>query len=227
MKGLIALIVLTLGTMFIPPAYSQEDGSIFTGYDKNGYPIDTPIGGSLGEMSAPMDLALIDGADAGAGLAANSDLVRTKIAQWGDPLTPPQTRTRCIGYASGKWPWPAKGGWKTCNEWATDYKTMQVSAYIKSVSSKQIERAAVAAVKKAVTTCVGAATAAATAALFATPSPEPAARMAAAYTAGQVVFKACMTDQAGKRALAGFAADAFDLAFDFESHWSDWSGGNP
>ncbi len=38
----------------------------------------------------------------------------------------PETRTRCIGYASGKWPWPAKGGWKTCNEWATDFKQHRV-----------------------------------------------------------------------------------------------------
>ena len=40
---------------------------------------------------------------------------RTAV-QWGGP----ETRTRCIGYAWGKWPWG--GEWKTCNEWATDLK---------------------------------------------------------------------------------------------------------
>jgi|SRR5580692_6651478 hypothetical protein len=50
---------------------------------------------------------------------------RRTAVQWGGP----QTRTRCIGYASGKWP----GGttWKTCNRWATDLEqhSIDVVAY--------------------------------------------------------------------------------------------------
>jgi len=57
---------------------------------------------------------------------------RQKIAQWTDPFTPPQTRTRCVSEAWGKWPWG--GEWRTCNGWATDVRTMQVVVYLNPCS---------------------------------------------------------------------------------------------
>jgi hypothetical protein len=38
-----------------------------------------------------------------------ADIARQKIGEWGDPFTPPQSRTSCIGYASGDWPWGVGG----------------------------------------------------------------------------------------------------------------------
>ena len=60
--------------------------------------------------------------------AEAAELSRDKIAQWGDPLTPPQSRTSCIGYASGDWPWG--GSWKTCNEWKTEWRHIEVEAFL-------------------------------------------------------------------------------------------------
>ncbi|MEN9413228.1 MAG: hypothetical protein RLZZ342_315, partial [Candidatus Parcubacteria bacterium] len=61
--------------------------------------------------------------------ALADDFHQQKLAQWGDPFTLPQTRTRCIHEAKGDWPWG--GGWSTCTEWAVDNRTMQCSVYLR------------------------------------------------------------------------------------------------
>jgi hypothetical protein len=47
-----------------------------------------------------------------------ADVYQRDLAHWRDPLTAPHTRTSCVSYASGTWPWG--GGWKTCNGWKTE-----------------------------------------------------------------------------------------------------------
>jgi hypothetical protein len=138
-------------------------------------------------------------------------VVRKKLAQWGDPFTPPQFRIRCIGYAWGSYPWG--GGWKTCNKWATDTKTMQVSAYIEVDGPTNIS----AAIQTAVQDCAAAAAATAVGTFFAAPTPDPATRAAAAYSTLYPTFQACLT-------RAGAAIASFQLLFPTSAEWSNWSG---
>jgi hypothetical protein len=42
------------------------------------------------------------------------------LARWRDPLTLPHTRSQCVKWASGNWPWG--GGWKTCIGWKTQFQ---------------------------------------------------------------------------------------------------------
>ncbi len=72
---------------------------------------------------------------------ATVKLAEKTVMTWGGP----ETRTRCIGYASGKWPWPAKGGWKTCNEWATDLK--QHRLYLEMYGPQDMEKGRLPAIK--------------------------------------------------------------------------------
>lgn len=146
---------------------------------------------------------------------------RQKVAQWGDPLTPPHTRTRCIGYASGTWPWG--GGWKTCNQWATDTRTMQVYVWSKSLGPDNLNAVAAAAVESTAKVCAGSAGIAAAGAIAGTPSPEVAARLAAGYAAATAAFSACVGAKASSLASVGVATAALKLAFDQTSGWSKWS----
>jgi len=171
------------------------------GYDSRGYP--------TFEKSAT------------AALSGPGQYGMTKIAQWGDPLTPPQTRTRCVSEAWGKWPWG--GEWRTCNGWATDYRTMQVEVYMKGLGPADVSAAAKEVIENVVRTCVGLASVVAVNALWATPSPEPAARIAAAYAGGSATFTGCISGKAAELTAVGVTTAALQLAFDQSSGWSKWS----
>ena len=145
---------------------------------------------------------------------ASGILYNKKLVQWTDPFTPPETRTRCIKYASGNWPWPARGGWKTCVGWATDFRTMQISAYLRVTGPTNIQASA----QRAVQTCADAAAISAIAAFVGTPSPEIGARAAAAYATIWPVFVGCIK-------TAGAAIVGVDLLIPTVSAWSSWSGG--
>lgn len=153
--------------------------------------------------------------------ASAEDFGRQKLAQWGDPFTPPQTRTRCVSEAWGNWPWG--GGWRTCNGWATDTRTMQVSVYIKSIGPDNVGQAAKDAVNAAVKVCTTVAAGAAGAGFLNTATPDLATRIGAAYVAGLGQFGSCMGAKAGELSALGVAVGALNLAFDTDSHWSMWS----
>jgi hypothetical protein len=110
------------------------------------------------------------------------ELSRTKIGGWGDPLTPAQSRTSCIGYASGDWPWG--GGWKSCNQWKTEWKHMEVEGYLVISGPDKLSDT----IKKAATQCALTTVAAAAGTGLATAG----AGAAAAIAAAKVAFAACM-----------------------------------
>lgn len=162
-----------------------------------------------------------DKKDLGSALSSGGQYGRKKIAQWGDPLTLPQTRTRCIGEAWGNWPWG--GEWRTCNQWATDYRTMQVEVYMNGIGPTDLSEAARSVVENIVATCVGLSSAVAVAALWATPSPEPTARVAAAYAGASATFTGCLSGKAAELTAVGLATAAIKLAFEQSAGWSNWS----
>lgn len=129
-----------------------------------------------------------------------------KIAEWGDPLTPPQSETECTSYASGDWPWPAQGGWKTCNGWTTKWRHMEVEAFLDFNGPDDLTQDA----KDALVTCalVGAASAGVVGAIT---------DGAGAAAAAQTAFVQCL-EVKGVQEL-----DKFSVSFRTESHWTDWA----
>jgi hypothetical protein len=138
-------------------------------------------------------------------LANSVDINRQEIAVWNDPLTLPQTRTDCIGYASGDWPWPATGGWKTCNQWRTQTRVMQVHASL--ITSGPADLSAEA--KNASITC-------AVVAGVAAAGGGVASGGSAAATAAKVAFSGCMTAKGYQ------IADEYQLRVETVSGWTDW-----
>lgn len=60
-----------------------------------------------------------------------SPVFEHRLARWKDPLTLPKSRMECVKWASGDWPWPASGGWKTCVGHAYQWQWMYVTAHLK------------------------------------------------------------------------------------------------
>lgn len=133
-------------------------------------------------------------------------IISQKIAEWGDPLTPPQCETKCSKYASGDWPWPAHGGWKTCIGWTTKWRHMEVEAFLDFNGPDNITDD----IKNAVGTCALVGAAAAGIAGIVTDG-------AAAAAAAQTAFIACMKVK-GVQEL-----DKFHVSFRTSSHWTDWA----
>ena len=135
------------------------------------------------------------------------ELSRQKIGEWGDPLTPPQSRTDCIGYASGKFPWG--GGWKTCNQWATHWRHMEVEYFLVLNGPLNLGEEMKNAALQCLVVAAGAAgtTAAATS----------GAAAPAAVAAAKVAFGACIATKGSD------LVDKYSLSGDSRSHWTDWS----
>lgn len=136
--------------------------------------------------------------------ASAAELARHKIAEWGDPLTPPQSRTECVSYASGNWPWG--GGWKTCNGWKTQWRHMEVEYFLVVSGPDDLS----GEVKNAAVQCAVTAAAAAVGAGVTTGG-------SAALGAAKVAFMACISAKGAE--LAG----KFAITLDTPSHWTDWS----
>jgi hypothetical protein len=146
---------------------------------------------------------------------------RKSIAEWNDPFTPPETRTRCIADARGDWPWG--GEWSFCKEWATDTKWMVVEIFTKTIgpdASSVVARDAIEAVAQA---CGQKAAAVAVVALLSTPSPEVGARLAVAWPLAVAAFNACLADESARLVAVSVATTALKLSFEPTSHWSRWS----
>lgn len=126
-----------------------------------------------------------------------------KIAQWPDPLTPPKSTTECIAWASGDWPWPAKGGWKTCSEWKTTWSHIEVEAFLDFNGPDDIGEDA----KKAVGECALVAAASAGVVGVATDG-------AGAAAAAKAALLTCL----GAKGVAEI--DKYEVAFRTDSHWT-------
>lgn len=79
------------------------------------------------------------------------------------------------------------------------------------------------AIETIVRTCVGFASVVAANALWATPSPEPAARITAAYAGGSATFTGCLSGKAAELTAVGVTVAALQLALEQSSGWSNWS----
>lgn len=131
-------------------------------------------------------------------------ILAKKIAQWGDPTTPPQSRSECNSWASGDWPWG--GGWKTCTGWKTEWRHMEVEAFLDFTGPDNLEKD----IHKAIVDCAIAAAVGAAVAGVVTDG-------AGAAAGAQTAFVTCLKLK-GVQEL-----DKYSVAFRTESHWTDWS----
>ncbi len=87
------------------------------------------------------------------GVRVGTTYYQRDIGRWKDPLTLPHTKTDCVTWASGDWPWG--GGWKTCTGWRTQTQwlyntaTMTITAPnvadIQSATNECLNQAAIIA----------------------------------------------------------------------------------
>jgi hypothetical protein len=155
--------------------------------------------------------------------AGDPEVIRQKVAQWGDPLTPPHIRVRCVKEASGK---IFGKRWRTCVGWATDTKTLQRELFliVKGPNPDSLADEVKAKIRTALEECLASAVGFGAKAAYATPSPEPMARIAAGFGAGKIAFDQCIAIQ--KVALSAYFASLpgdYSLDFDATSGWSKWS----
>lgn len=135
--------------------------------------------------------------------AVAADISRKKLSQWGDPLTPPQTKTDCVDWASGDWPWG--GSWKTCKGWRTQVRSMQVEAFLVVSGPDNLGGEVMNAVKR----CTVVAAAAAAGAGYASGGT-------AAVAAAKIAFSACLGT------IGSDIAEKYSINVETSSHWSDW-----
>jgi hypothetical protein len=148
--------------------------------------------------------------------AVAQDFHKQKLAQWGDPFTPVQTRTRCIGEAWGHIPLVSEN-WRSCNEWATDTSSMQCEVTLRVPTVASLPAAAQSAAQTVAKTCSGVALATGAAVFTGTPSPELSARVAAALATLKPAFVSCVSSE------GGVALAALTLTLEQGCGWSKWS----
>lgn len=129
-------------------------------------------------------------------------VISQEVGEWGDPLTLPQSVTECTGYASGDWPWG--GSWKTCNDWTTKWRHMEVEAFLDFNGPDNITNDA----KNAVGTCSLVAVASAGVVAVATDG---------AAAAAETSFIACMKVKAVQE------LDKYSVTFRTSAGWTDWA----
>jgi hypothetical protein len=142
------------------------------------------------------------------------DFYRKKIAQWGDPLTPPHTRTRCVKNSSMtgfkcRGLKCSRATWTTCTGWATDTQTMQCELFLRVPKPNSLAPAAFAAAKNVAAVCAAVA--------LSTVSAASLQSAGAALAALQPVFVGCVQSRGGQ-ALASLT-----VTVDQSCGWSKWS----
>jgi hypothetical protein len=130
--------------------------------------------------------------------------VEKKIGQFGSPI---EWRLECVKWASGDWPWPMHGGWKTCVGHA--YQNLQHEFFLVA-KGPDADQAARQVLQEA----LGAAVVAAIGTGLLTPSPEPLARVTAALAAAKTAFLAYLSTRGFER-----LADQYDIRVDHRTHW--------
>jgi len=135
-------------------------------------------------------------------------LLKQKIGEWGDPLTPPESKTECNGWNSGDWPWGG-GGWKTCVSWGTQWRHMEVEAFLEIYGPDDLNADA----HSAVASCLNVAVAAAVAAIPIGIATDGAGCVAAAMDA----FTTCL-EAKGIEELAKYSCE-----FKTDAGWTDWA----
>lgn len=135
-------------------------------------------------------------------MAANAGQDEKTLFEVPTPLF--QTTAECVQWASGDWPWPAKGGWKTCSGHKYTTKFYWVGAKLRTKWADNADQAIQAATAAAVAYCGKVAYEAAVAAI--TVAPEPASKTAASAVAIPAFFGCIESKKAADAAIAGALA---------------------
>jgi hypothetical protein len=125
-----------------------------------------------------------------------------KLGQFG--LEP---RDVCVKWASGKWPWSIKGGWKTCVGWKIEFLQHAFHLVIDGPDPEEAIRQILAEAGT-----VAATAAAATG--IGTPA-DPAARVAAALAAAKAAFVVYLKARGLERLVT-----QYDVRVDHRTFWS-------
>lgn len=134
--------------------------------------------------------------------ASAAELHRAKFAQWGDPLTPPQSRTDCAKWFKTDHPIHVK----TCVGTRTQWRHIEVQAYVVTDGPANLA----GDIQRAIVNCT--IIAAGAAAGFGT-----ATVGVGALPAAKVAFSACMAQRVSD--IAG----QYSVHFDTQTHWTDWA----
>lgn len=117
-----------------------------------------------------------------------------------------ETTAECVQWATGNWPWPAKGGWKTCSGHKYTTKFFWVGAKLRTKWPDNTDQVIQAATAAAVAYCGNVAYGAAVPAIAA--APEPASKTAASAVAIPAFFGCIETKKAAEAAIAGALASS-------------------
>lgn len=133
------------------------------------------------------------------------------LAQWTDPLTPPQTSARCSREAWGDWPWG--GQWRFCVEWSVDCQWMQNK--LKLYVSSAIETTTYDKLKDTVKACLNDAVVGGAVAGVVAAVGTGGTGVAVATQVFQDLFLTCVTATIPKEDIHG-------ISLGTTSQWSQW-----
>ncbi len=148
----------------------------------------------------------------GGGVVYTDDSVHLQatIANWIDPLTPPQTEAHCTNIATGDWPWG--GSWSFCVGWEVDCQWMQNDLELVVVSQLTTKYDDL---KQAVEDCLHEATIVGAISGVVATLGTGAGGLAAAEQTFQDVFVACLADKIGADQIVG-------VSLNINSNWTSW-----
>lgn len=190
---------------------------VSTNPDVNQFPIGcgVAVGPSIVDVASAKSchgLKLVEGSKYAVGAAvanpALTNSVEFNLGSWNDPLTPPQTATRCVREAWGHWPWCED--WRTCVEWATDCRFLRNELFL--IVTSPDPAVSLAELKARSESCIqDASIAAAVAGVLTAYVSGGSAAIAAAEKAFTTVFVSCMS-----------GIQDVGVRFEVRSHWTSW-----
>lgn len=114
----------------------------------------------------------------------------------------------CGKWASGNWPWPARGGWKVCISPNAQFLQHDFHLVVNGPDADE-------SLRKVLDEALAVAASAAIGTGLLTPSPEPAARIGAALAAAKTAFVGYLSARGLERLLT-----QYDIRVDQRTFWS-------
>ena len=117
------LIALSTAALIAAPALAQTTGKVAANGELwlKSAQVPQPL-----RVQADSDRLGVDGGGlwfkSNAAIATSVTVFARPLGRWIDPTTPPHSRTECVQWASGNYPWG--GSWKTCTGWKTQFQYM-------------------------------------------------------------------------------------------------------
>ena len=216
--GVSSMITRVLGTLIVAGTFVignscladdiQPDGQIFLKDFPN--PDGTPLPETPDTVGEYGEARFFITSNQASGGTKTKDVDQRTLLTWKDPLTLPHSRASCVKWASGNWPWPAKGGWKTCIGWKTQFQWMFAEADLKISASTAAADLTIDWVKNTSNTCLS--------------TGAVAGAVAAIYSGGQAAANAfaATTQVCMEAAIIQFAGGKVSVSVPFGSHWGGW-----